>query len=102
MFRMRVARTAKYPNLSGLDVYKIDIDSVVSLFINKSIFGELRNQIVSLDLNILFHNGRQIKISLAGHLIRFLFAHVLKMFTNLRYLKFHLDPLYVVLHIHGY
>ena len=62
--------------------------------LDENIFNEIRNQIVSLDINIPHDDGLRLKISTKGHIIRFLLAHVFNMFPNLQCLKFHLNPLW--------
>ncbi|CAF1444063.1 unnamed protein product [Rotaria sordida] len=80
----RILLATNYPNLYGLGLYKIDIETAVSLFIdNSSWIPILKNQISSLFIDtIKYKDCYQKNIH-----IRIL-SHIFITFTNLKHLNF--------------
>ncbi|CAF3421382.1 unnamed protein product, partial [Rotaria sp. Silwood2] len=80
----RVVRSGNYPNLYGLSIYNIDMETVSDLFIdNIDFFHILKNQISSLVIgNETKHGYYNLDIPCI------IFGNIFKNFQNLEYLKF--------------
>ncbi|CAF3201428.1 unnamed protein product [Rotaria sp. Silwood2] len=81
----RILRATNYPNLYGVGLYGIDIEGVVSLFIDEAPLSHIFNsQISSLVIAFIRKSGRSSTINL--HTL--VFTQIFTIFTNLRHLHF--------------
>ncbi|CAF3949473.1 unnamed protein product [Rotaria sordida] len=80
----RILRAANYPNLSGLGLLDIDLETAQSLFVDEySLIHTYKNQITSFVIDIT-KNKKEISIGVNI----FLFTHIFITYTNLQYLNF--------------
>ncbi|CAF2774806.1 unnamed protein product [Rotaria sp. Silwood2] len=80
----RILLSANYPNLFGLGIYNIEIQTASNLFTDEtSLMHRFKNQILSVVIETIGIQGRSINLD------TLIFTHIFNMFTNLQYLNYY-------------
>ncbi|CAF3598969.1 unnamed protein product [Rotaria sordida] len=81
----RILHATNYPNLYGLGLYDIEIETALSLIDESCLISINKNQISSLIIDVTKYKKRK---NLTTDVLECILIHILNMFSNLQYLNF--------------